>query len=61
MLQAAKTDLFNTIVPKAHNSECQKLKIYYFALKMKPGKVNLKFNWQILIFCTIGTNGLISL
>ena len=23
MLQAANTDLFNPLVPKAHNSECQ--------------------------------------
>ena len=25
MLQAANTDLFNPLVPKAHNSECQNL------------------------------------
>ena len=25
MLQAAKADLFNPLVPKAHNSECQDL------------------------------------
>ena len=27
MLQAANTDLFNSLAPKAHNSECQ---IYHF-------------------------------
>ena len=31
MLQAADTELFNPLVPKAHNSECQ----------------NLLFQWQI--------------
>ena len=25
MLQGANTDLFNPLVPKAHNSECQNL------------------------------------
>ena len=30
MLQAANTDLFNPLVPKAHNSECQNL---LFSLK----------------------------
>ena len=31
MLQAASTDLFNPLVPEAHNSECQ---IYYFLYKL---------------------------
>ena len=33
MLQVANTDLFNPVVPKAHNSECQNL---LFLLKIKP-------------------------
>ena len=31
MLQAANTDLFNPLVPKAHKIECQ---IYYFPYKL---------------------------
>ena len=59
MLQAANTDLFNLFVPKAHNIECQNL---IFPLKIKPVKVNFKFNWRILkIFFTLGTNGLMKL
>ena len=38
MLQAANIDLFNPLVPKAHNSECQNL----FPFRVKPVKVNLK-------------------
>ena len=30
MLQTANTDLFNPLVPKAHNGECQK--IYHFGI-----------------------------
>ena len=37
MLQAANTDHFNLLVPKAHNSECQNL---LFPLQIKPVKVN---------------------
>ena len=37
MLQAANTDLFNPLVPKAHNSECQNLQ---FLLQIKPVKVS---------------------
>ena len=29
MLQAADADRFNTLVPKAHNSECQNLLFHY--------------------------------
>ena len=36
MLQAANTDLFNPLVPKAHNNERQNL---IFTLQMKPVKV----------------------
>ena len=42
MLQLAYTDLFNPLVSKAHNSECQKPPI---PLQIKPVKVNLKLNW----------------
>ena len=48
MLQAANTDHFKPLVPKAHNSECQNL---LFPLQIKPVKVNY-------IFYTLGTNGL---
>ena len=44
MLQAANNDLFNPLVPKAHNSECQNI---LFPLQIKPLKVNLKLNWWI--------------
>ena len=33
MLQAANTDLFNPLVPKTHNSECQNL---IFPLHINP-------------------------
>ena len=36
MLQAANTDLFNPLVPKVHNSECQNLS---FPLPIKQVKV----------------------
>ena len=38
MLQAANTDLFNPLAPKAHNSECQNLPS--FPLQIKPVKVS---------------------
>ena len=56
MLQSASTDLFNPLVPKAHTSGCQNL---IFPLQIKPVKVNFMLNWWILIFCTLGPNGLI--
>ena len=37
MLQAAKTDLFNPLVPKAHNSVSQYL---LFLLQIQPVKVS---------------------
>ena len=55
MLQAANTDLWNPIVPKAHNSVCQNL---LFPLQIQPVKVNLMLNFRIFIFCALGTNGL---
>ena len=55
MLQADNADLFNPLVPKVHNSECQNL---LFPLQIKPIKVSLKLNWQIFRFLTFGTNGL---
>ena len=51
MLQGASTDLFNPLVPKAHNSECQNI---IFLLQIKPVKGSLR----IFIFYTLGTNGL---
>ena len=56
MLQAVNTD-FLTISPfltKAHNS----VKIYYFLYKL-TSKSLLKLVCGLLIFCTLGTNGLI--
>ena len=55
MLQAASTDLFNPLVPKSHDSECQNL---LFPLQINP--VIVKLNWQIFIFCIRGTDGLIN-
>ena len=37
MLQAVNTDLFNPLVPKAQNSECQN---QAFSLQIKPVKVS---------------------
>ena len=54
MLQGANSDLFNPVVPKAHNSECQNL---LFSLQIKPVKFHLMLNWRILNFGTPGTNG----
>ena len=53
MLQAANTDLFNPLVPKAHNREFQNI---LFPLKLNHQKVI-----QILVdfhSCTLCTNGL---
>ena len=36
MLEAANTDLFNQLAPKAHNSECQNV---LFDLQIEPVKV----------------------
>ena len=51
MLQAANTDLFNPLVNKAHNSECQNIT---FPLQIKPVKVNSKLNWWIFILALMG-------
>ena len=37
MLQAANTDLFNPLVPKAHIGDCQNIQ---FSLQMKPANVS---------------------
>ena len=55
MLQAANVDLFNLLVPKAHNSECQNLPFHLHSKTSKSDKASLR----IFIFCTLGTNGLI--
>ena len=47
MLQAANTDLFNPLVSKAHNSECQNILL---PVQIKPSKVNSKLDWRIFIF-----------
>ena len=47
MLQAANTDLFSPLLPKAHDSECQNL---LFPLRIKPVKVNLKLINGFLFF-----------
>ena len=54
MQRAAGTDLFNPLVPKAHNSEWQNI---LFPLQIEPVK-SKKGNWRIFIFCTLDTNGL---
>ena len=41
MLQAANTDLFNPLAPKAHNSECRNLPS---PLQIRPVKVTLMVN-----------------
>ena len=41
MLQAANTDLFNTLVPNFHNSECPNL---LFPLQFKTEKVSQIYN-----------------
>ena len=55
MSQGAKTYLFNPLVLKANNSECQNQP---FPLQIKPIK-SFKASWRIIIFYTFGTNGLI--
>ena len=47
-------DLFNPLVPKAHNRECQNLP---FLLQNKPEK-SVKTTCQNFIFYTLGINGL---
>ena len=53
MLQRASIDLFNPLVPKAHNSEGQNL---LFPLQIKSASQESYL--AIFIFCTLGTNGL---
>ena len=57
MLHAANTDLFNPLVPIAHNSECQ---ILPFPLQIRPAKVNLELigGFVFIFFTLLGTNGL---
>ena len=54
MLQAANTDFFNPIVPKAHISECQNLLI---PLQLSQSK-SVKASLRIFISWTLGINGL---
>ena len=53
MLQAANTNLFNPLVLKVHNSECQTLP---FSVQIKPGKSQLVVVGGFLFFRH--TNGL---
>ena len=53
MLQGTNTDLFNPLVPKAHNSEYRNI---LFPLQIKPVS-QLKFVFADFYFCTLGTNG----
>ena len=55
MLQAANNDLFNPLVPKAHNSQNNQNLI--FPLRIKPENINLKLI-DDFYFCTLGTIGL---
>ena len=56
MLQAAIIDLFNPLIPKAHNSECQSL----FPLQITPVKASLRVlffaPWPWPCLGTIGLN-----
>ena len=54
MLQAANSDLFNPLVPIAHNSYCQNI---LFPVQIKPVK-SVKASLLIFTFCTLGTNWL---
>ena len=54
MLKGANTELFNPLVAKAHNCECQNI---IFPLKIKPLKVDSKLKMADFYFCTLSTNG----
>ena len=47
MLEAAKTELFNPLVPKAQNTECQNL---LFLLQIKPVSQLVKSICGLLFF-----------
>ena len=55
LLQAANIKLFNPLIHKAHNSDCQNLQ---FPLKIKPGQKSVKSSLRIYILCPLVTNGL---
>ena len=56
MLQGANTDLYNPLVPKAHNSDRVSNLLFPFKLSQKKSD---KVNFADFYFCTLGTNGLI--
>ena len=58
MFQGANTDLFDPLVPKAHNSKYQNI-VYPVQISHKKSD-KATSNWQIFIFCTLGSNGLIN-
>ena len=45
MLQGDNTDLFNTLIPTPHNSECSNL---LFSLQTKPLKSQLKLIGELM-------------
>ena len=56
MLQAANIDLFNPLVPEAHNSRWQNL-----LFPLQASKRQFKGIWRNFIFCIFGTNGVIAI
>ena len=58
MLQAANTDLFNPLVPRAHNSECQNQS---FPLQTKASQSQLKLIGGFLLFFSPAPAGLTDL
>ena len=56
MLQSANTDLFNSLRPKAHNSDCKKNRL--FPLPKSASKTHLEPVLLIFIYNHLGTNGL---
>ena len=53
MLQGANTDLFNPLVPKAHNSQCRNR--LFPNLQVIKGQDNLQ-SWALLIFLNVFNN-----
>ena len=54
MLQATNTDLFNQLVSKVHNTECQNLT---FPSQIKAVKVKLKVNRRFLFLASSALMG----
>ena len=67
MLQTANTDLFNPLVPKAHNFECQNplfpsqsdiYIVFNLIVAVQVFAVELWRNQSISMLTIVGTNGL---